>query len=380
MKMEIFVPGRICLFGEHSDWAGGYRRLNPAIEKGQALIAGTEQGIHARVERDADKLVLTSIVADRSRHAARSVPPDAGGGFDDPVPMQGEPRVIPMEADALLREAEQGGFWSYVAGVALHVLHRHSAGGLVLDNHAMDLPLRKGLSSSAAICVLTARAFNRLYDLGLTTREEMELAYQGEICTPSRCGRMDQGCAFGRGPIRMTFDGDSMETAEITPTADLHLFIVDLRAGKDTRAILARLNRAYPFADGAIARGVQELLGPINAGLVDRAGAALAAGDAERLGSLMREAQDQFDRLALPACPEELSAPVLHRVLCHAPLQHLVWGGKGVGSQGDGAAQFVARSAADRDAAMAAIRRDLGMPSLPLTLAAPHRAFDGTRA
>ena len=25
---EIFVPGRICLMGEHSDWAGSYRRFN----------------------------------------------------------------------------------------------------------------------------------------------------------------------------------------------------------------------------------------------------------------------------------------------------------------------------------------------------------------
>ena len=33
--MQIFVPGRICLFGEHSDWAGGYRRINAQIEKGQ---------------------------------------------------------------------------------------------------------------------------------------------------------------------------------------------------------------------------------------------------------------------------------------------------------------------------------------------------------
>jgi hypothetical protein len=23
---EVFVPGRLCLFGEHSDWAGQYRR------------------------------------------------------------------------------------------------------------------------------------------------------------------------------------------------------------------------------------------------------------------------------------------------------------------------------------------------------------------
>ena len=25
---EVFVPGRICLMGEHSDWAGSYRRFN----------------------------------------------------------------------------------------------------------------------------------------------------------------------------------------------------------------------------------------------------------------------------------------------------------------------------------------------------------------
>lgn len=37
-SMKIFVPGRICLFGEHSDWAGGYRRINAKIEKGYTLI------------------------------------------------------------------------------------------------------------------------------------------------------------------------------------------------------------------------------------------------------------------------------------------------------------------------------------------------------
>jgi len=25
--IELFVPGRVCLFGEHSDWAGSYLRL-----------------------------------------------------------------------------------------------------------------------------------------------------------------------------------------------------------------------------------------------------------------------------------------------------------------------------------------------------------------
>ena len=92
-----------------------------------------------------------------------------------------------------------------------------------------------------------------------------------------------------------------------------------------------------------VERGVQELLGPINKRIVHQAIEALQAGDAERLGSLMVEAQAFFDRYAIPACPEELTAPVLHRVLDYEPLKPHIWGGKGVGSQGDGCAQLVAR-------------------------------------
>ena len=65
--MKIFVPGRICLFGEHSDWAGGYRRINADVEKGYALIAGTNQGIYAEVESHPTALIMTSVTPDVSR-------------------------------------------------------------------------------------------------------------------------------------------------------------------------------------------------------------------------------------------------------------------------------------------------------------------------
>jgi len=82
----------------------------------------------------------------------------------------------------------------------------------------------------------------------------------------------------------------------------------------------------------------------------------------------MVEAQEFFDRYAIPACPEELTAPVLHRVLSYEPLKPHIWGGKGVGSQGDGTAQFIARSEADQQAVIEIIERDLKMPCLKLTL------------
>ncbi|GAB4543946.1 MAG: hypothetical protein Kow0063_37530 [Anaerolineae bacterium] len=345
--MKIFVPGRICLLGEHSDWAGGYRRINADIEKGYTLITGTDQGIYAEVEPHPNALVLTSTTPDGQSHG---------------------PYEIPMEPKALLEEAQGGGFWSYAAGVAYQILTHYHVRGLVINNYKTDLPIKKGLSSSAAICVLTARAFNRIYDLKMTTRGEMELAYQGEITTPSRCGRMDQGCAYGNRPILMTFDGERLDVTELRVPQDMYFVIVDLQAQKDTMEILARLNRCYPFAENEIERGVQELLGPINKRIVHQAIEALQQGNAERLGALMVEAQAFFDRYAQPACPEELTAPVLHRVLNYEPLKPHIYGGKGVGSQGDGTAQFLARSEADQQAVIEIIERDLGMPCLTLTL------------
>jgi galactokinase len=347
--MKLFVPGRICLFGEHSDWAGGYRNRNPSVTKGRTLICGTDQGIYAEVKPHPNALVVTAAM------------PDGGNRG---------PHEIPMEADALLKEAQRGGFWSYVAGAAYQVLARYDVNGLVVDNYRTDLPIKKGLSSSAAACVLAVRAFNRLYDLGLTIRDEMELAYQGEITTPSRCGRMDQGCAFGNCAVLMTFDGDRLDTETLHVGRDLHLVIVDLDADKDTMKILAQLNRCFPEARSAVDRGVQNLLGPINERIVRQAVDALQAGDAQKLGVLMVEAQTLFDQYAIPACPDELTAPVLHRVLGYEPLKAYTYGGKGVGSQGDGAAQFIARSKSDQQAAIELIERDLGMRSLGLTIKA----------
>ncbi len=291
--MKIFVPGRICLFGEHSDWAGGYRRINAEIEKGYTLICGTDQGIYAEAEAHPTSLVISSTTPDGQTCG---------------------PYEIPMQPKALFDEAQKGGFWSYIAGVAYQALTNYHVRGLVLNNYKTDLPIKKGLSSSAAICVLAARAFNRIYDLKLTVRGEMELAYQGEITTPSRCGRMDQGCAFGNRPVLMVFDGDRLDTSELQVKQELHFVVVDLQARKDTLEILNRLNRSYPVAENEVEHGVQELLGPINKRIVGQAIEALKEADGARLGDLMVEAQAFFDRYASPACPEELVAPVLHRV------------------------------------------------------------------
>lgn len=346
--MKLFVPGRICLFGEHSDWAGGHRRSNAELERGYTLITSTNQGVYAEVKPHPNRLILKTTLSDGTRHG---------------------PYSLPMERSALLAEAEKGEFFSYAAGVAYEILTNYRVQGLEIDNYLTDLPVRKGLSSSAAISVLVARAFNRTYDLKLTTRGEMEYAYRGETTTPSRCGRMDQGCAYQR-PILMTFDGDHIDVKDFSVPHDMYLVIVDLGASKDTRLILSQLNHCYPFAESELEKNVQHYLGPLSAEITQQAYQALRDGDAEAVGKLMTCAQTEFDKHLIPACPSQLTAPVLHKVLNYEPIQPYIWGGKGVGSQGDGSAQFIVKDEASQQRVIEIIERDLEMSCLKLVIEA----------
>jgi galactokinase len=342
---ELFVPGRLCLFGEHSDWAGGYRRTHAHLAPGACLVTGTDQGLRARVEPCPGALEIESVLADGQRHG---------------------PLRVPLAAEGLEAAARAASFLSYAAGTAAEVVARHRVGGVRLEIRS-DLPHRKGLSSSAAVCVLVARAFSRAHGLGLSVREEMALAYAGERRAGSECGRMDQICAFGRRPVRMHFDAESLEVEPLAPGGIFRLLVVDLRRGKDTRRILAALNACFPDAPGALAAGVRDALGPRNQEIVGRAQRALEAGDAQALGALMTEAQGLFDAQVAPAC-DELDAPRLHAVLAHPAVAELAHGGKGVGSQGDGCAQLVARGPAERELLSARLERDLGVRCLPLTI------------
>jgi UTP-glucose-1-phosphate uridylyltransferase/galactokinase len=346
---ELFVPGRVCLFGEHSDWAGAYRRFNSAIVPGRVVIAGTNQGLHARVRACSKRFVMRTSLPD-GKHLEQA---------------------LPMEREALLATAQEGGFFSYAAGVAYTILTYYEVDGVEIDNYLTTLPVKKGLSSSAALCVLVARAFNCVYDLKLTTRAEMEAAYQGEILTPSRCGRMDQGCAFGQVPVLMTFDGDLLQTARLNVGSHLHLLVGDLKGKKDTIRILADLTHSYPFPTDEPGRQAHQYLGPTNADIVTRAVDILRRGDAQALGALMSEAQEQFDRHLLPLCRSELTAPKLHAVLADPQVRALAYGGKGVGSQGDGCVQFVARGAAERERLAAYLRQTYGMECYDLDLKPP---------
>jgi UTP-glucose-1-phosphate uridylyltransferase len=171
----------------------------------------------------------------------------------------------------------------------------------------------------------------------------------------------------------MVFDGERIDVQELTVPKDLFFVVVDLCAGKDTKEILNHLNHCYPFAENELQKNVQKYLGPISAGITQRAFEALKAGDAERIGTLMREAQEQFDKYLQPACPSQLTAPALHKVLGYEPIQQLIHGGKGVGSQGDGTAQFIARDETSQQKAIEILERDLSVKCLKLVIRSGRR-------
>ena len=352
-SVELFVPGRVCLLGEHADWAGQF-----GLHPGYCLVVGTDQGIRATAT-PADELIVDTCVPTREGRPSR----------------RRRRLTCPWDAQPLLAAATDATeFFRHCAGVAHEVRKRFSTGGIQLDIHGMDLPLKKGVSSSAAVCITVAKAFDSVYGLNLFPHELMDLAYVGERLTGSQCGRMDQACIFGKTPVLLSFTGpDDVRIEPLFPEGGIEMFIVDLAGQKDTVKILADLQSAYPGS-----ADLQAALGPDNEQFVRRSCRALIAGNAAELGAIMTAAQANFDAKVAPHCPEELASPLLHEVLTLAGIAAHVHGGKGVGSQGDGTAQLVAASAADRDAAMEKVRQAFpAMRCFPLTITPARPAAEG---
>lgn len=322
MVLKLFVPGRLCLFGEHTDWAGKYRTMNADIVPGASIVTGIEQGIYAEVEK--------STIFEMHSDA-----PEIEDVWQDFSCL--------MEEQDLKGVARSGSFFCYCAGVASYMLEWYKVGGVKITLHSMTLPMKSGLSSSAAICVLVARAFNQLYHLNLNTMGEMNIAYLGELRTSSRCGRLDQACAFGVRPNLMTFDGEEVEVRSLKLGGLFYWVFADLCATKNTIKILRDLNKGFPFASNEMEKREQQALGELNWKIIERAIMYLEKGDAPALGKLMVEAQQLFDFNIAPMCPEELTSPILHETLNDPVIRRMTYGGKGVGSQGDGSIQFLAK-------------------------------------
>lgn len=344
-QVSLFVPGRLCLFGEHSDWAGTYMSQNADLVEGQSIVTGINLGIYAVAEKS-DKFEISSF--DKNGEEIRF--------------------SCQMKLKELKENASKQIVFSYCCGTAAYLHEHYHVCGVKITVTKMDLPMKKGLSSSAAICCLVAKAFNELYGLHISTRGIMQIAYRGELLTGSRCGRLDQACAYGETPVLMHFYQNEIDVERIRVGKTFYWVIADLCAGKDTKKILAYLNKAYPFATNEVEEKEQEALGVDNHKIIEKAKKAIEEGNPEELGKVMTEAQKLFDEKVAPACPDELASPVLHSVLDDANIQNWIFGAKGVGSQGDGTVQLLAKDKESQQKIIDYLNNERGMEAFGFKL------------
>ena len=212
---------------------------------GMTIVCATNEGLYARCRKYKPMLV---------KYTSKLTP---SATQDNAIAS-----IIQKEAELPLHDsiqmtsiAQGGGFFSYIAGTLLSLmqwdtqyaslLQEH---GLDIDNYHTTLPMQKGLSSSAAVCVLVATCFSTVHGLNISTADLMEIAYRGEMLTPSQCGRMDQCVAMGENTIGlMTFTEGSTSLVPLSVKAPLYFVVADLKAQKDTVIILSSLNKCYPF-------------------------------------------------------------------------------------------------------------------------------------
>jgi hypothetical protein len=82
----------------YADWAGSFRRFNSKLETGKTIVVGTNAGLFAKVRPHPDQLIMYST---------------------DNAGVRTGPFSIPMNAKALLKVAQEGGFWSCESGACV---------------------------------------------------------------------------------------------------------------------------------------------------------------------------------------------------------------------------------------------------------------------
>lgn len=152
-----WVPGRIELFGKHTDYAGG-RSLVAAVPRGFAVVAGPR---------------------------------------DDAVVAARDARWL---AEMQCRPADEStiftGWANYIAVVARRLARNFPGANLGADLvFASDLPRASGVSSSSALVVGVALALIRR--AGLTQREEWRSAIRSPLDLAGYLGAVENGLTFG---------------------------------------------------------------------------------------------------------------------------------------------------------------------------------------
>jgi len=313
----IRANGRVCLLGDHNDWAGNC-----------SLAAAIDRGIIFNYNKRDDDLFVV-----QSEHKVHKF----------------EIEKI-FSLDNLYSDDKFEGELKYVEAVVKVLKDRgYKIGPLDIDI-VSDLPIKKGLSSSAALSVGAAKVFNEAFGLGMDNETIVDVAYEAENdMLGIGCGKMDQTASAYGGVVYIEFNPFRVE--KIPLKERLYLVIGDLQSERDTKKILNTLNYHYfKKKDPKILKTFEKITDITKAGRN-----ALLAGDVEGLGQLMNENQDCYDNGLKQFCPEELDSPKLYKCIDAARASG-AFGAKWTGAGGNGS--MIALTSKDtQDTVAQAIRK-----------------------
>ncbi|MEU7151569.1 galactokinase [Streptomyces sp. NPDC045470] len=223
------APGRVNLIGEHTDYNDGF--VMPLALPHTTLAAA----------------------APRADGVLRVHSGDGGSGGG---------QTVELRLDAL-RPVPDGGWAAYPAGVVWAMREAGLPVGGADLHYDSTVPVGAGLSSSAALEVVTALALDDLYGLGLTRQRLAQLAQRAEnafVGVP--CGIMDQTaaacCADGHALFLDTRDLSQRQVPFDLAGEGLRLLVVDTRV-KHELGDGAYAQRRAMCERGARALGVHAL-------------------------------------------------------------------------------------------------------------------------
>ncbi len=314
-KNSTEANGRVCLLGDHNDWAGNC-----------SLAAGIEQGIKFNYQPREDKKVV--LEAKNIFHGSKTREEFDMGDYS----FKGSMRYVEAVAKAL----EDSG---------------HELKGLDLRLKS-NLPMRRGLSSSAALSVGAAKVFNKAFSLGLDRDEIIDTAYRAEHDVLGiECGKMDQTASAYGGVVYIEFSPFSVKSVESKP---LHLVIGQVEGERDTKNILNTLNEYYRDRKPELVKAFEKITEITKEGRE-----ALLDNDNQRFGKLMDQNQECYGTLK-NFC-EELDSERLYECLDISRKKGAL-GAKWTGAGGNGSFVALAKNGKSQESIAEALKEEGAEP------------------
>lgn len=252
-RAVISAPGRVCLFGEHMDWCNYY--VIPAAIDMRSFLEVTFNNKASVIE-------------------VYSYPPfDTYAEYnlkDLKININSDLRYVGAVLKAMLMEGYLKGYES----LRLKFIKAEEASSLIGCKLLQDLPVKKGLSSSAAISVATAfsislATLNPIDEINAHIILEEEnnltiyasLAYIGENnILGINCGQMDQFASAYGGLLFIDCRFKPAKVERLNSQIEIPIVIGDTGQTKDTSKILAWLGERFRQKEPDFMEGVKGII------------------------------------------------------------------------------------------------------------------------